>query len=102
VWLLGNGMDLHFVFFYIEEKGLTGCPLRFRQKQSHLDRFIRHRALFWTATILSSIASLAFFLVPFFMRGPQLNETVPPLSYLSILFFFLCFWLLNKRTEIRK
>jgi uncharacterized membrane protein YhaH (DUF805 family) len=74
----------------------------FMQKKTKFDHFcqriIKNGLLFWMLTILSSIGSIVLFLIPFFIREPIYSEKVPPLSYLSIGFFFFCFWLLNKKT----
>ena len=64
--------------------------------------FILNDALFWPLMVLTSIAFLGFFIIPFLFRSPSLSIDVPLLSYVSILFYFLCFWLLNKKTEPKK
>jgi drug/metabolite transporter (DMT)-like permease len=61
---------------------------------------ILNNKLFSFVVVLLSLASISFFLIPFLVKSSHATE-VPPLSYISIVFFFLCFWLLNKKTKIK-
>ncbi len=57
-----------------------------------------HDVIFWFLIVLILVSAIGFFLVPFILRGPSDSKDVPLLSYVSIVFFILCFWLLNKKT----
>ncbi len=63
---------------------------------------VQNEIVFWILAILLSAATVGFFLIPFLIAPSSPNPTIPPMSYLSILFFFLCFWLIKKKTEPHK
>ncbi len=73
-----------------------------KQSKSLWRLLILNHFFFWLLIIFVSIAAIAFFLVPFLVGGSSYSREIPPLSYISIFFFVLCFWLLNKKTGIKE
>lgn len=74
-----------------------------RKTNKNLWQLIVHNELlFWVLAISLSAATIGFFLIPFLISTPSSGRDVPLLSYVSIVFFFLCFWIVNKKTMSKK
>lgn len=63
---------------------------------------LHNELLFWTLTSLLSAATIGSFLIPFLIATPSSNREIPHFSYVAIVFFFLSFWLVNKKTASKK